>query len=252
MNPMQRLAAPFPEHDVEWRVQSSGTTQGGKPWVRIIPYIRNIAVMARLDEVCSPERWANKFEQLQGGIVCGISIQFGSYWVTKWDGAAMTDVEAFKGGLSNAMKRAAVQWGVGRYLHDIGEQFAEFTTDRSVGNYLKANPQKHGAALLWVPPKLPAKYLPSALAIVNDAKDTRQPAATPIAETVAKVAGTSLAVGLLKLPGSKSNLMGFGGQRISDVPREHLPEIRRKLDELRNYDAIVTAIDEYLEATRPE
>ena len=40
-------------------------------------------------------------------------------WITKYDGAPNTDIEAVKGGLSDASKRAAVQWGIGRYLYGM-------------------------------------------------------------------------------------------------------------------------------------
>src|SRR5690606_39028946 len=40
-------------------------------------------------------------------------------WVTKFDGAENTAVEAVKGGLSDSMKRAAAQWGIGRYLYTL-------------------------------------------------------------------------------------------------------------------------------------
>lgn len=41
-------------------------------------------------------------------------------WVTKADGAGDSDVEAEKGAISDALKRAAVKWGIGRYLYDLG------------------------------------------------------------------------------------------------------------------------------------
>ena len=40
-------------------------------------------------------------------------------WVAKADGAGDTAHEAEKGGISDAFKRAAVQWGVGRYLYRL-------------------------------------------------------------------------------------------------------------------------------------
>jgi len=40
-------------------------------------------------------------------------------WIWKADGAGDTDVEAEKGAISDAFKRAAVKWGVGRYLYDL-------------------------------------------------------------------------------------------------------------------------------------
>ncbi|MEG2678653.1 MAG: Rad52/Rad22 family DNA repair protein, partial [Oscillospiraceae bacterium] len=56
----------------------------------------------------------------QDAHICGTSIFFESRgWVTKWDGAEDTDIEPIKGGLSDSMKRAAVQWGVGRVLYNM-------------------------------------------------------------------------------------------------------------------------------------
>jgi hypothetical protein len=40
-------------------------------------------------------------------------------WVWKANGAGNSDVEAEKGACSDAFKRAAVLWGIGRYLYDL-------------------------------------------------------------------------------------------------------------------------------------
>lgn len=119
------LKEPFDPFDIEWRVQSVGKTGGGKLWAIVIPYVTNRAIQERLDEVCSVEGWKNEFTDTPNskGILCGISIKFGTgentEWITKFDGAQESDIEAVKGGLSNAMKRAAVQWGIGRYLYRL-------------------------------------------------------------------------------------------------------------------------------------
>ena len=57
-----------------------------------------------------------KFSQL-----CTISIyddELGQ-WIDKTDGAEDSDIEAVKGGLSDAFKRAAVKWNIGRYLYSF-------------------------------------------------------------------------------------------------------------------------------------
>jgi hypothetical protein len=119
------LAEPFDPFDIEWRVQSAGRSKGGnKPWAIIIPYITNRAIQERLDQVCGADGWYNRFEHpTDRAVTCGISIRFKQgevfEWITKWDGAQETDIEAVKGGLSSAMKRAAVQWGIGRYLYRL-------------------------------------------------------------------------------------------------------------------------------------
>lgn len=128
---LTKLAVPFAPEDIEWRVQQSSTA-ADKPWAMVLAYVTNRAVMERLDDVCGPENWSNQFkESPDGGVLCGVSIltyytsNNNNYrdWVTKWDGAENTQVEAVKGGLSGAMKRAAVQWGIGRYLYNLDTNF---------------------------------------------------------------------------------------------------------------------------------
>lgn len=46
-------------------------------------------------------------------------------WLEKTDGAENTDYEPVKGGLSDAMKRAASQWGIGRYLYKLGTPWVD-------------------------------------------------------------------------------------------------------------------------------
>lgn len=120
----EALAEPFPESDIEWRIQRAGE-KNGKIWAMCLAYVTNRAIMERLDNVLGIDGWQNEFKPLEGGgNLCGISIKFGDEWVTKWDGAENTAVEAVKGGISGAMKRAAVQWGIGRYLYKLDVGFA--------------------------------------------------------------------------------------------------------------------------------
>lgn len=112
-----RLAAPFDPSDIEWR---AGTTNSEKTRALALAYITSRAVMDRLDEVASPENWCDEYRPgPDGGVICGLSIRISSEWVTKWDGAENTQFEEIKGGLSGAFKRAAVKWGIGRYLYKL-------------------------------------------------------------------------------------------------------------------------------------
>ena len=161
---LTRLRDPFAAEDIEWRVQQAGE-KNGRPWARVLAYVTNRAIMERLDEVAGPENWQNVFKEgPAGGVVCGLSLRVTradgtADWVTKWDGAENTDVEPVKGGLSNAMKRAAVQWGVGRYLYDLEEGWARVHDGGK--HSAKA---KDGSWFKWDPPELPAWAVPRARA----------------------------------------------------------------------------------------
>jgi hypothetical protein len=110
------LAAPFDPADIKHRKGPNG---------KQLPYVTNRAIQDRLDSVVGPGNWKNEFREWgigSPGVLCGLSIRINDgtrdpEWITKWDGAEQTDIEAVKGGLSDAMKRAAVQWGIGRYLY---------------------------------------------------------------------------------------------------------------------------------------
>ncbi|BEV44795.1 Rad52/Rad22 family DNA repair protein [Afipia carboxidovorans] len=111
-----KLAAEFPRDAVSWRAQSV-TKDGSKAMA--LAYIDARDVMDRLDEVCGPGNWQDRYEFAGPKTICYLSIKIGDEWVTKADGAGDTAVEAEKGAISDAFKRAAVKWGVGRYLYAL-------------------------------------------------------------------------------------------------------------------------------------
>lgn len=126
-----QLQQPFAPEDIEWRVQQAGMKKTNEPWVKVLAYVTNRAIQARLDDLFSPFGWRNEYKDAPcGGVMCGISIKSDDgEWITKWDGAEQTQVEAVKGGLSASMKRAAVQWGIGRYLYSLDSSWAVCYSD---------------------------------------------------------------------------------------------------------------------------
>jgi len=156
-----KLAEPFAAEDIEWRVQRAGVS--GQAWAMVLAYVTNRAIMHRLDETVGMDRWRNEYTTApDGGVMCGLSIKFSDEWVTKYDGAENTQVEAVKGGLSNAMKRAAVQWGVGRYLYNLEATFVPLTKEKPIhmaGWHVHYDTQSK-TRYYWQAPKLPKWALP--------------------------------------------------------------------------------------------
>lgn len=117
MTMFQELAAEFPREAVHWRAQSV-TKDGDKAMA--LAYIDARNVMDRLDQVCGPAGWTDRYEETpKGRLICTLSILVDGEWISKSDGAGDTDVEGDKGAISDALKRAAVKWGIGRYLYDM-------------------------------------------------------------------------------------------------------------------------------------
>lgn len=162
MMDLTKLLEPFAPEDIEWRVQRAGVTRN-KGWAMVLAYVTNRAIQERLDEVVGAMNWKNEFSPAPGGgVLCGISIRDDKEWVTKYDGAENTAVEAVKGGLSASMKRAAVQWGIGRYLYNLETGFVNMTEEKPAdmkGWYMHYDKETK-TKFYWQAPKLPEWALP--------------------------------------------------------------------------------------------
>lgn len=104
------LTRPFDQLEVKWRL-------GGRSMA--LAYIDARVVMDRLDDVCGPENWQTSHICADGKTICRIGIKIGDEWIWKSDGAGDTKIEADKGAVSDSIKRAAVNWGIGRYLYQV-------------------------------------------------------------------------------------------------------------------------------------
>lgn len=110
------LAAPFDPKEVRQKPIGGG----GKA-----DYVSARTVMNRLDDVAGPENWWDSYERGEHSIICRLTIQLpDGRVVTKCDAggnAGMSDEgDDEKSGVSDSFKRAAVKWGVGRYLYKNG------------------------------------------------------------------------------------------------------------------------------------
>lgn len=205
---LELLDEPFAAEDIEWRVQQSGI-KNGNPWAMVLAYVTNRAIMKRLDDVCGKAGWRNEFcSAPDGGVMCGISIKVDGEWITKWDASENTQVEAVKGGISGAMKRAAVQWGIGRYLYHLDATFAICSMQKTAGSK-SARDKKSGQYFNWTPPQLPAWALPSPKMISEDQLNVLQNIITEKGYTSEQACGVFQVKSLAQLPADQfNNIMG--------------------------------------------
>jgi hypothetical protein len=109
------LAAPFEAQEVRVRTQGSKQVQ----------YITARTAMNRLDSVVGPENWWDEYVPGENSVLCRMTIVMpDGQHLTKADAggyAGMPDQgDDDKSGFSDAFKRAAVKFGVGRYLYRDG------------------------------------------------------------------------------------------------------------------------------------
>lgn len=184
----KRLQEPFPPNEIEWRVDRGQKTQNGN-YVFVLAYVTNRAIMNRLDDVFGPFGWRNEFMEWKGtSQLCGISIWDSerSEWVTKWDGSDDSNMDKVKGGISGAMKRTAVQWGIGRYLYNLEQnrvplkQYGENWTSVKIKTQ-QGKPDEYITGY-WDTPKLPDWALPSGFTGTQKAAQTTQESESNFAE----------------------------------------------------------------------
>jgi hypothetical protein len=111
---LKQLKDPFDPKFLKWRV---GATNKDKTKGIALPYIDSREVTKRLDDVCGLAGWQDRYIPVDGGFICELDIDIDGRWVTKSNAAGYTQVEAIKGGASDALKRAASTWGIARYLY---------------------------------------------------------------------------------------------------------------------------------------
>ena len=161
MTVSDKLKAFFPENELEWRVQQSGLTRDGKPYAMVLCYVQARAIENRLDAVVGVENWQNEIRVEGENIIARLGVKLGGEWVWKENGASQTDIEAFKGGISGAIKRVASSgFGIGRYLYELDTTFAACTLDRQNGAEWNKAKTKDGKIFWWKTPRIPAKFLP--------------------------------------------------------------------------------------------
>lgn len=118
---LEALGAPFPEDEVEFLPR--GNWEGK---ARALPYIDARSVMRRLDAAVGSGNWSFDFDVLSpdGKMVRGKLTVLG---VTKCDaGEGGSEDEVLKSAVSDALKRAAVHFGIGRYLYYLPSVWAPY------------------------------------------------------------------------------------------------------------------------------
>ena len=116
MSITEQLKQPFDPKVIHWRV---GATTKDKSKGIGLAYIDARDAMKRLDDVCG-DSWQVEYP-FEG--CCRIGIKIDNEWLWRSNGAGATDIEGEKGQYSDAFKRAAVLWGIGRYLYYLPNEW---------------------------------------------------------------------------------------------------------------------------------
>lgn len=118
----EQLEAPFPFSEIEVKVQTM--KQDGTKALAIA-YFDARAVRRRLNSVLGRGNWKAEYKHSAEGVICRLSVLIDE-WHSMEDGADYTDIAKFKGGVSDAFKRAfAALCNDSLYSTDLGWQACE-------------------------------------------------------------------------------------------------------------------------------
>lgn len=143
------LSAPFTKEQIKTRPGSRGMQ---------LQYITARTAMNRLDEVLGPENWEDEFGETKDGLSCRITVTLpDGRRVTKMDGGGFADMpqedDTEKSAFSDAFKRAAVKFGVARYLYHDGiptHHAVNHPNDTGHGSGSYATPDKVKEYCDWI------------------------------------------------------------------------------------------------------
>jgi hypothetical protein len=122
----ERLLAPFDPKELKYKPAMVKGTR-----CLCLVYIDARVVQDRLDEVLGPAGWQDTYVELEGGSVkCRLSLRLSGEWIVKEDVGSPSEQpdahDRVKAAFSDALKRAAVKFGIGRYLYRLGNAWVDY------------------------------------------------------------------------------------------------------------------------------
>lgn len=160
----EALAEPFEPREIKFKPQSVKNNR-----CLAMPYIDARLVQDRLDDVVGVENWCDRYTVLpDGSVLCTLKVRFGDRWIAKSDVGSPSEQpdggDRLKAAFSDALKRAAVKFGIGRYLYRLPAQWVDYDGVKKQ---------------IVSPPQLPAWALPKPKAGAQSQRPAPQPAPKP-------------------------------------------------------------------------
>jgi hypothetical protein len=122
----ESLAAPFDPREVRFK---PAVVSGNRALA--LAYVDARVIQDRLDDVLGVTGWQDEYECLpDGSVVCKLRLRLGDEWITKMDVGGQSEQpdegDRRKAAFSDALKRAAVKFGIGRYLYRLPSQWVDY------------------------------------------------------------------------------------------------------------------------------
>ena len=122
----EALAMPFEPNEIKFKPKVVKENRA-----LAMAYIDARLIQDRLDGVLGVENWQDTYETLaDGSVICRLKLKLGTRWITKTDVGSQSEQpdsgDRLKAAFSDALKRAAVKFGIGRYLYRLPAQWVDY------------------------------------------------------------------------------------------------------------------------------
>jgi hypothetical protein len=221
---LRKLHEPFPAAVIGWKPQS---VKGNRALA--IAYIDVRDVMERLDDVVGPASWEDDYKLISApnekpSFLCRLRIRLGERWISKRDVGGCSDQpdagDRIKSACSDALKRTAVKFGIGRYLYRLSNNWADYDPNKK--QFVR-------------PPVLPLWALPANerrnLATTNSQLRDGRP--RPVVSGIPRLTSQEAAeiAELISRTGTDGNafLKHYDIPRVEDLPQKHYADAVKRL-----------------------
>jgi hypothetical protein len=124
------LAAPFDSREVHFKPNAVRDKKA-----LAVAYVSARAIQDRLDDVLGVTGWTDSYRCLpDGAVICRLRCRIDGKWISKTDVGGPSEQpdagDRVKAAFSDALKRAAVKWGIGRYLYRLAPVWVDYDPAR--------------------------------------------------------------------------------------------------------------------------
>jgi hypothetical protein len=124
------LSEPFALEDIHFKPQAISGNRA-----LAVAYVDARVIQDRLDAVLGVAGWQDDYEcRPDGSVVCRLHVKLGEEWITKTDVGSPSDQpdsgDRVKSAFSDALKRAAVKYGVARYIYRLPPSWCDYDRQR--------------------------------------------------------------------------------------------------------------------------
>ncbi len=250
------LAKPFPASEVQWKVQA---VSKDKRRALVLAYLDARAVMDRLDAVVGPTGWSDSYDVFPADASidhqtvqakCRLTI-LGISKEDVGEGSMQGEQSSssVKAAVSDALKRAAVKFGIGRYLYRLESVWVDYDDAKRRPLETPTLPDWAVAEETPAPVRLPAHLEPAATANESRPAQNSNASASSTSPNVSRMpapSGDNVLADLIRqlreLPGGENALRRIVGRNDWSG---RSPEEKRKLysDLRRVYREITTGLE---------